>query len=67
MFRGLDGQTVIVNLKGETAAFRGNVSRRGIFAIRLSGVTVLEPDGRTPALEGHVRIPRRSVSWIQEL
>jgi|GEM_PF-6930104 len=67
MFRGLIGQTVIVNLKGEPAAFRGTLTRRGIFAIRLSDVSVLEPDGRTPTLEGHVRIPRRSVSWIQEL
>lgn len=65
MFRGLKGRRVLVNTSG-TEAFRGTVVAAGLFTITLRDFEVIEA-GRSGSAEGIARIPRRTITWIQEL
>lgn len=66
MFRDLLGRTVLVNTTtGE--AFRGSVTSVSRDLVRLSGVTVIGPDGSQGLADGVVRIPLHIVTWVQEL
>lgn len=64
MFRSLRNRTVLVNLtNGET--IRGTAV--GTFWCLRLAAPVIMSGGRQDDLDGFVRIPRRSVVWIQEV
>lgn len=62
----ITGETLIVNLKSETAALKGVVFPLGDDALVLRQVTILEGDAHT-AVEGHVIVPRDNVDFCQRL
>lgn len=65
MFQGLKGRQVFVNLSsGE--ALQGTVARSGWFSARLTGVSVMGPQGLTPA-QGTARVRVAHVVWLQVL
>jgi len=65
MFRGLKNRRVVVNTTG-TEDFTGTVAASGLFVIYLRDFEVIAPGNSGPA-EGVARIPRRTITWIQEL
>lgn len=69
MFRKLQGRRVVINTT-LTESFRGTIERVGLFHVRLRDFEVLDTAGREglggPA-EGIARVPRRHITWIQEL
>jgi hypothetical protein len=65
MFRKLKGRRVVISTAGPES-FRGTVLSVGLFYVRLSPFDVITETG-TGAAEGIARIPRRTVTWIQEL
>lgn len=66
LFRGLKDRRVIVNYAGGEA-FRGTVSTRGLFSVRLVSAEALPGGGQAIPLDGVVRLRHRHVTWIQEL
>lgn len=67
MFRGLKGRRVVVSTSADEPGFRGTVLSAGLFALRLRDFEVLARTGQPAAAEGVARIPRRVITWIQEL
>lgn len=65
MFRGLKGRRVVVSTTGPEG-FRGTVVAAGLFTLKLRDFEVIAP-GNTGLAEGVARIPRRTITWIQEL
>lgn len=65
MFRKLKGRRVVISTTGPES-FQGTVLSVGLFYVRLSPFSVITATG-TGAAEGVARIPRRTVTWIQEL
>lgn len=65
MFRKLKGRRVIISTTA-AESFRGTVLSAGLLYVRLSPFEVIAATGGGPA-EGIARIPRRIVTWIQEL
>ncbi len=68
MFRGLKGRRVVVSTTG-TEGFRGTVVAGGLFVLKLRDFEVIaqDPGGQSAPAEGFARIPRRTITWIQEL
>lgn len=66
MFRSLKGRRVVVNTS-LTEDFRGTIERVGLFHVRLRDFEVLLAQGGGGPAEGIARIPRRLITWIQEL
>lgn len=65
MFRGLKGRRVVVSTTGPEG-FRGTVERCGLFTLVLREFEVIAP-GNSGQAVGLARIPRRTITWIQEL
>lgn len=65
MFRKLKGRRVVINTT-LPESFRGTIVRVGLFHVQLRDFEVLDPSGIGPA-EGLARVPRRLITWIQEL
>lgn len=65
MFRNLRGRRVVINTT-LSESFRGTIERVGLFHVRLRDFEVLDPSG-SGAAEGIARVPRRLITWIQEL
>lgn len=66
MFLGLKGRRVVVSTSTTESGFRGTVIGWPLFTLRLRDFEVIGPGGPAPA-EGVARLPRRVVTWIQEL
>lgn len=65
MFLGLKGRRVVVSTSSAEPGFRGTVIG-SLFVLRLRDFEVLGAGAPQPA-EGVARIPRRVITWIQEL
>lgn len=66
MFRNLKGRRVVINTT-LTESFRGTIDRVGFFHVRLRDFEVLDGTGDSGAAAGVARVPRRLITWIQEL
>lgn len=65
MFRNLVGRRVVINTT-LPESFRGTIDRVGFFHVRLRDFEVLTSAGEGAAA-GVARVPRRLITWIQEL
>lgn len=66
MFRNLVGRRVVINTT-LIESFRGTIERVGFFHVRLRDFEVLASSGEPGAAAGVARVPRRLITWIQEL
>lgn len=66
MFRNLVGRRVVINTT-LIESFRGTIERVGFFHVRLRDFEVLDGSGEAGAAAGTARVPRRLITWIQEL
>lgn len=66
MFRNLAGRRVVINTT-LTESFRGTIERVGFFHVRLRDFEVLAGSAEPGAAAGVARVPRRLITWIQEL
>lgn len=65
MFRNLKGRRVVINTT-LTESFRGTIERVGFFHVTLRDFEVLDGSA-AGAAAGVARVPRRLITWIQEL
>lgn len=65
MFQSLIGRRVVINTT-LPESFRGTIERVGWFHVRLRDFEVLDASGQNEC-PGIARVPRRLITWIQEL